>query len=188
MADFWTKKEKQINNFCFFTLSWPFGKKMFSLPWSQGCSHHPPPWPPPALRLSAPPCSCRCSDQLRLVPLSFGILLDGWLCTFPLPCTWRKVSCKLSGSSPRNSRRTPWVNQVLIKGKFFSSLGSLAVEFGHMLYTATMCVVPWLTKIAGWSYFNARRSSWNKRSAQTIQCLHCPFPPKRQCPNRHCLF
>ena len=34
------------------------------------------------------------------------------------------------------------VHQVLVKGRFFSSLGSLAVKFGHMLFAAAMCVLP----------------------------------------------
>ena len=40
-------------------------------------------------------------------------------------------------------------HQVLVEGRFFSSFGSLAVEFGHMLFAATMCIFPRLAKIAG---------------------------------------
>ena len=40
-------------------------------------------------------------------------------------------------------------HQVLVEGRFFSSFGSLAVEFGHMLSAATMCILPRLAVIAG---------------------------------------
>ena len=32
-------------------------------------------------------------------------------------------------------------HQVLVEGRFFSSFGSLAVEFGHMLFAATMAKI-----------------------------------------------
>ena len=40
-------------------------------------------------------------------------------------------------------------HQVLVEGRFFSSFGSLAVEFGHMLFAAAMCILPRLAVVAG---------------------------------------
>ena len=62
-------------------------------------------------------------------------------------------------------------HQVLVEGRFFSSFGSLAVELGHMLFAATMCILPRLLPQTSSIYFRLLDSQlylgqYSDRSAQ----------------------
>ena len=62
-------------------------------------------------------------------------------------------------------------HQVLEEGRFFSNFGSLAIEFGHMHFAATMCILPRLLPQTSSIYFRLLDSQlylgqYSDRSAQ----------------------